>query len=198
MSAAAAGGTPPGENSPDENSASEGPVGADLVDMDRVGENPLVDLVIEEPRWEAAGIASVAEAAARRTLEAAGRDPGRHEVSLLACDDARIAALNADFRGKPGPTNVLSWPAFEEAVPAPAAEDPEPLFLGDLALAYETCAREAESGGIGLADHAAHLVVHGLLHLLGYDHEMEDEADEMEMFETKILASLGVADPYSR
>lgn len=173
-------------------------MGAGPAEETSLGENPLVDLVIEELRWEAAGIASIAEAAARRTLEAAGRDPARHELSLLACDDARIAALNADFRGKAKPTNVLSWPAFEGEVPAPAADDPEPLFLGDLAMAYETCAREAEEAGIGLADHASHLVVHGLLHLLGYDHEMEDEADEMEMFETKILASLGVADPYSR
>lgn len=173
-------------------------MGAASGDGTSIGENPLVDLVIEEPRWEAAGIASIAEAAARRTLEAAGRDPARHELSLLACDDARIAALNADFRGKAKPTNVLSWPAFEAEVPMPAESDPEPLFLGDLAMAYETCAREAEEAGIDLADHASHLVVHGILHLLGYDHEMEDEADEMEMFETKILASLGVADPYSR
>ncbi|TPE50209.1 rRNA maturation RNase YbeY [Amaricoccus solimangrovi] len=161
------------------------------------GEAPLVDLVIEEPRWEALGLGPLAEAAARRALEAAGLDPAAHELSLLACDDARIAELNADFRGKPKPTNVLSWPAFEGEVPAPDPEDPEPLFLGDLALAYETCAREAEAGGISLADHATHLVVHGILHLLGYDHEMEDEADAMESFETKILASLGVADPYS-
>ena len=159
---------------------------------------PLVDLVIEEPRWEALGLGPLAETAARAALRAAGMDPGRHELSLLACDDARIAALNADFRGKPKPTNVLSWPAFEGEIPAPGADSGEPVFLGDLALAYETCAREAEEGGLSLADHATHLVVHGLLHLLGYDHEMEDEADAMEAFETKILASLGVADPYSR
>jgi probable rRNA maturation factor len=159
---------------------------------------PLVDLVIEEPRWEVLGLGAIAEAAARRTLEVAGLDPARHEVSLLGCDDARIAALNGDFRGKPGPTNVLSWPAFDGEVPEPDPADPQPVFLGDLAIAYGTCAREAEEGGIPLADHVTHLVVHGLLHLLGYDHEMEDEADAMEAFESKILASMGVADPYSR
>lgn len=161
-------------------------------------ETRLVDLVIEEPRWEAAGLGPLAESAARAALSAAGRDPARHEVSLLGCDDARIAVLNADFRGKPKPTNILSWPAFEDEIPDPDPGDPEPVFLGDLAIAFETCAREAEEAGVPLADHARHLVVHGILHLLGYDHEMEDEADAMESFETKILASLGVPDPYSR
>ncbi|PZQ51572.1 MAG: rRNA maturation RNase YbeY [Rhodovulum sulfidophilum] len=161
-------------------------------------ETRLVDLVIEEPRWEAAGLGALAEVAARAALSAAGRDPARHEISLLGCDDARIAVLNADFRGKPKPTNILSWPAFEDEIPDPDPDDPEPVFLGDLAIAFETCAREAEEAGVPLADHTRHLVVHGLLHLLGYDHEMEDEADAMESFETKILASLGVPDPYSR
>lgn len=162
------------------------------------GAGPLVDLVIEEPRWEAAGLEVLAETAARAALLAAGRDPDRHEISLLACDDARIAALNADFRDKPKPTNVLSWPAFEGDAPDPDPEDPEPVFLGDMALSYDTCAREAAEAGIPLSDHATHLVVHGVLHLLGYDHELEAEADAMEDFETKILASMGVADPYSR
>jgi probable rRNA maturation factor len=163
------------------------------------GAAPLVDLLIEEPRWDEAGLGPMAETAARAALAVSGLDPARHEVSLLACDDARIAALNADFRGKPKPTNVLSWPAFETGeIPAPVPGDPEPVFLGDLAMAYETCAREAAEANIPLADHATHLVVHGVLHLLGYDHEMEDEADAMEAFESKILASLGVPDPYSR
>lgn len=106
--------------------------------------------------------------------------------------------LNADFRGKPRPTNVLSWPAFDPPPPDPAPDDPEALFLGDLAIAYETCAAEAAAAGIPLGEHATHLVVHGVLHLLGYDHEVEDEADAMEAFETNILASMGLPDPYSR
>ena len=114
---------------------------------------------------------------------------------IVATDDARIADLNAEYRGKPKPTNILSWPAFEG--PPPAPEQDEPAFLGDLAIAYDTCAAEAAAAGIPLGDHVSHLVVHGVLHLLGYDHEMEDEADAMEAFETKILASMGLPNPYS-
>ena len=108
----------------------------------------VVEPVIEDPRWEAAGIAAIAERAARAALQAVGRDPELHEIGLLACDDARIASLNADFRGKPQPTNVLSWPAFEGGAPEepPGLAGEGPLFLGDIALAYETCLREAGGG----------------------------------------------------
>lgn len=157
---------------------------------------PLVDLLLEDARWEAADLGALAERAGRALLTAMGRDPDCHEVSLLACDDARIATLNAEFRGKPAPTNVLSWPAFAPPVPEP--EQDEPLFLGDLAIAFETCSAEAAAAGIPLADHAVHLVVHGVLHLLGHDHVDETEAETMEAIETKVLASMGIDDPYSR
>ena len=157
---------------------------------------PLVDVVIEDERWAAAGLPELAERAARAGLGLVGRDPDRHEVGLLGCDDKRIAVLNAEFRGKPQPTNVLSWPAFSGPVPEPAGAGR--LFLGDLALAFDTCAREAEAAGIGLGDHAAHLVLHGLLHLLGHDHEEDAEAEAMEALESKILASMGIANPYTR
>jgi probable rRNA maturation factor len=153
----------------------------------------LVEALVEDGRWTAAGLEAVAERAARAALVVTGRDPARHEIALLACDDARIAALNADFRGRPQPTNVLSWPASAPPAPEPGAE---PLFLGDLALAYETCAREAEAAGISLADHAAHLVVHGVLHLIGHDHGDDAEAGAMEALETKALASMGIGNPY--
>ena len=156
----------------------------------------LVKAVVEDDRWQAAGVVPVAEAAGRATLRALGRDPELHEAALLLCGDARMAELNAEFRGRETPTNVLSWPASDGPVPDP--EQDEPLFLGDLALGYETCAREAAEAGIGLADHAAHLVVHGLLHLLGHDHEADAEAEAMEAIETKVLASMGIANPYSR
>ena len=155
-----------------------------------------VDLVVEDARWEAAGLEAVAGRSAAAVLVATGRDPGRHELALLACDDASIAGLNTAFRDRPVPTNVLSWPAFAGEPPAPGAG--EPLFLGDIAMAYETCAREAEAAGLSLGDHAAHLVIHGVLHLLGHDHVVEEEAEAMEDIETKTLASLGIADPYSR
>jgi probable rRNA maturation factor len=158
-------------------------------------EAPLVETLVEDERWTAADIEAIAERAARAALTATGRDPERHEIGLLACDDARITSLNGQFRGKAQPTNVLSWPAFAAPVPEPGSE---PLFLGDLALAYETCDREAEAAGIALADHAAHLLVHGVLHLLGHDHEEDAEAGAMEALETNVLASMGIANPYSR
>ena len=147
-----------------------------------------------------AGLEAVAERAARATLAAVGRDPELHEIGLLACDDPRIAELNAAFRGKAEPTNVLSWPAFAPPVPEepPGLPGEGPLFLGDLALGFETCAREAEAAGIPLSHHAAHLVVHGVLHLLGLDHAEDAEAEAMERLETNVLASMGVANPYSR
>jgi len=158
---------------------------------------PLVEVILEDPRWHAAGLEPIAERAARAALMGAGRDPGRHEIALLACSDARIAGLNADFRDKPTPTNVLSWPDFDGPVPEP---DPtaERLFLGDIAIAYDTCRHEAEAGGIPFADHVSHLVVHGVLHLLGHDHEDDAEAEAMEALETNVLASMGVPNPYSR
>jgi probable rRNA maturation factor len=161
-----------------------------------------VEVVIEDERWQAAGIETLALRAVTAGLVAVGRDPRAHALALLACNDARIAALNGDFRGKATPTNVLSWPAFDGPPPLPGEEgddreEGDPLALGDIAIAYETCLREAEAGGISLADHATHLVLHGLLHLLGHDHEAEDDAEAMEKIETKTLASLGISDPYS-
>lgn len=108
-------------------------------------------------------------------------------VSLLLGDDAAIAALNRDFRGKDGPTNVLSFP------PAPPADG----FLGDIALAAETIAAEAAFQGKSFQNHAAHLVVHGFLHLLGYDHMTDSEAEQMEAKERAILTSIGIDDPYA-
>jgi probable rRNA maturation factor len=159
----------------------------------------LVEAVIEDRRWEVAGIESIAERAARAALVAVGRDPELHEIGLLACDDAKMAELNGMFRGSGVATNVLSWPAFSGPVPEepPGLPGEGPLFIGDLALGYESCAREAEAAGIALADHAAHLVVHGVLHLLGHDHAEDDQAEAMEALETKVLASMGVANPYS-
>lgn len=162
-----------------------------------------VEVLIEDARWQAAGIEALAPRAVAVTLAHLGLDPDAWEISLLACDDARIAALNADFRGRPVPTNVLSWPSAERAAPHPG-ERPEPPVpgldpsLGDIAIAYDTCAREAAEAGLALADHATHLTIHAVLHLLGYDHVSDLDATVMEALEVAILGKLGVADPYCR
>ncbi len=159
-----------------------------------------VEILIEDDRWAAAGLDALADRAVSATLGHLGLDPDAWDVSLLACDDTRIAALNDTFRDKSGPTNVLSWPSEtltppKPGVKPPAPEGPDPE-LGDIAMAYDTCAREAEAAGLKLADHVTHLIVHGVLHLLGYDHIDDADAALMEGLETEILATLGVADPY--
>ncbi len=117
--------------------------------------------------------------------------------SVLFTSDKDVHALNAEWRGKDKPTNVLSFPMLERDELLDLAPEGPPEMLGDIALAHETCAREAQEKGIPVADHAVHLIVHGLLHLAGYDHEISDEdADAMEALETKALAVLGLADPY--
>ena len=120
------------------------------------------------------------------------------EVSVRFTDDDEVRALNAEWRGKDKPTNVLSFPMLEPSLlGALAAGGQGEALLGDIVLARGVCAREAEEKGIPIADHAAHLVVHGTLHLLGYDHEDgEAEAEAMESVERAALASLGIADPY--
>jgi probable rRNA maturation factor len=114
---------------------------------------------------------------------------GTYEVSILLTDDQEMRALNRTWRGKDAPTNVLSFPASDDPT--------EPGLLGDVALAYETTLDEAQAIGIAVSDHAAHLVVHGVLHLLGFDHMEEDEAEQMEALERQALASLGIAGPYA-
>lgn len=157
-----------------------------------------VDCMIEDKRWSAVDLEGLANAAATATFEHLGLRG--FEVSLLGCNDARIADLNADFRGKPTPTNVLSWPSDERGADTdggqPLPPDPSDPELGDIAIAYDTCAQEAETTGKSLADHTTHLVIHGILHLLGYDHDRDLDATLMEGLESRILGNMGVADPY--
>lgn len=121
----------------------------------------------------------------------------RLEASLLFTNNAEVHTLNREWRGKDKPTNVLSFPMLSRAQLLELAPDGPPEMLGDLALAYETCACEAEEKSIPLEHHAAHLIIHGLLHLAGYDHETSPEdADAMEALEIAALASMGIADPY--
>ena len=158
-----------------------------------------VDILIEEPLWKEVGLEPLAKRACAAVLQALEL-PETFEISLMGCDDTRIAALNADFRDKPTPTNVLSWPATElgpanpgETPRRPDTEDPE---LGDIAIAYQTCICEAEAQGKPFEHHVTHLLVHGTLHLLGYDHETDVDAAVMEGLETRILAKLDIPDPY--
>lgn len=158
-----------------------------------------VDVVIQDARWAEAGLEALASRATDAALEHLGLVPDNWEVSVLGADDARIAALNGAFRGKAKATNVLSWPSAERRVPGGVPEMPgmgDDSELGDLALAFETCRAEAEAGGLTFADHVSHLIVHGVLHLLGYDHETAGDAARMEELEAAILATLGIADPY--
>jgi probable rRNA maturation factor len=159
--------------------------------------------IIESENWAGQDFETRAARAVSAALSACDLDPDTCEVTIMACDDARIAELNAGFRGKPQPTNVLSWPAVNLAASTPGAvpRPPKPdimgeIALGDIAIAWETCAREAEAAGIPMADHVTHLIVHGVLHLLGYDHENDPDADLMERREVEILGSLGIDDPY--
>ncbi len=160
----------------------------------------LVDVVTEDRRWNELGIAALAETACCAALHEIGLAPANFAIALLAADDRRITGLNRQFRGKSAPTNVLSWPAFElgPAVPgdAPRLPPPEARELGDLAMAFETCMAEAGAQKKATADHLSHLLVHGCLHLLGYDHVLEKDAVRMETLEGTILAKLGVANPY--
>lgn len=120
------------------------------------------------------------------------------EVAVRLSDDADVHALNRDYRGKDQPTNVLSFAmADASALDRAAAEVVPELLLGDIVLAWETCAREAAEKAIDMTAHASHLVVHGTLHLLGYDHGDDDEAEVMEGIEQRAMAALGFADPYA-
>ncbi|MEZ5681963.1 MAG: rRNA maturation RNase YbeY [Erythrobacter sp.] len=135
-------------------------------------------------------------ALAAAEVESALGNP-RLTASLLFTTDAEVHELNSEWRGKDKPTNVLSFPMLEREELLELAPEGPPEMLGDLALAYETCANEALDKGVPLAEHAAHLIVHGLLHLAGHDHvDSDEQAEAMEALEIAALAKLGIADPY--
>ncbi|MEO1328987.1 MAG: rRNA maturation RNase YbeY [Pseudomonadota bacterium] len=147
-----------------------------------------------------AALRRLTEAAIDAALRAEGHDPSRFSVSLRFADDAELRDLNRRFRGQDKPTNVLSWPAEARDAPfdptdAPAADAP-PRLLGDLALAAETVRREAEAAEKPTESHLVHLIVHGVLHLLGHDHILDSEATRMEARERQAMAALGWPNPY--
>lgn len=155
-----------------------------------------IDIVHHADIWDGldASEALLMRAATAAFAAAAPAGSAPCEITLVLTDDSEMRELNAVWRGKDSSTNVLSFPAGAH----PDIGTGEPVPLGDIVLAAETVRAEAEEQGIALADHLTHLVVHGVLHLLGHDHESDDEAEAMESLETAILASLGVADPYAR
>ncbi len=157
-----------------------------------------MNLEVDIEHWPAGLWENLAERAAEAvgTCEPELANPRLHTSLLFTCDE-EVHALNREWRERDKPTNVLSFPMLErEHLQALSPEGP-PELLGDVAMAHETCAREAAEKGIALEDHAAHLIIHGLLHLAGYDHEIStDAAEEMEALETKALALMGIADPY--
>lgn len=164
----------------------------------------IVEIDIEDPRWQQTALERIAPQAAAAALAAAGIDTRAVEIGILACDDARIATLNSTFRGKSGATNVLSWPALDlfpdKPGGQPSRQIPADPFgataLGDIAIAYETVTREAQTAGISLDDHVFHLILHASLHLLGYDHQTPADAALMEELEVDALAGAGIASPY--
>ena len=157
-----------------------------------------MELDIDIDGWPSGEWAALAERALSATaqVEPATANP-RLSTSLLFTSDEEVHELNKEWRGKDKPTNVLSFPMLEREDLLALAQDGPPEMLGDLALAYGTCEREAAEKGIALGDHAAHLIVHGLLHLAGHDHvESDAQAEAMEALEIAALAKLGIADPY--
>lgn len=154
-----------------------------------------IHLSLDDPRWRTLGSAgALARRAALAALKRQASGLRAAELSLVLADDARLKGLNRDWRGTDKPTNVLAFPA-EDAVSLGAAGGP-PRQLGDVILAYETVVAEARAQGKPATAHLAHLVVHGVLHLLGFDHQTAAEAADMEAAEVAILAGLGLRDPY--
>ncbi len=156
---------------------------------------PATEVVIAAECWQAE---AAAEAVVLRAIEAAAQavdeDTGGAELAVMLTDDDGIQALNASYRGFDKPTNVLSFPAPEADY---QDDDGAPRLLGDIAIAYQTVRREADDEGKPFDHHLSHLAVHGFLHLVGYDHETDAEAETMESAERRILAGLGIPDPYA-
>ncbi|MGJ4902115.1 rRNA maturation RNase YbeY [Bradyrhizobium sp. HKCCYLRH2060] len=157
---------------------------------------PTTEVIVAADCWQdqpdAEDVIHRAIVAAAETVDA---DVGDAEIAVMLTDDDGIRTLNSNWRGIDKPTNVLSFPALQPT--GPRGDDDAPRMLGDIAIAYETLRREADEEQKPFDQHLSHLAVHGFLHLIGYDHETDDEAEEMEALEREILAHLGIPDPYA-
>jgi probable rRNA maturation factor len=149
-------------------------------------------------RWEQLADAAVRAAIGATPFGTLLSSPATIEVSVRLTSDAEVQTLNAQYRGKDKPTNVLSFPMVQADLIDTVSQnsDDGEVLLGDIVLAHGVCTSEAAERGISTEDHATHLIVHGTLHLLGYDHMNDDEGDAMEAIERDALATLGIADPY--
>ena len=152
-----------------------------------------------QDRWEALALAAVRAAVGATPYGTLLAAPATVEVSIRLTSDVEVQALNHQYRGKDKPTNVLSFPMVQSDLIDTVSQnsDDGEVLLGDIVLAHGVCTAEAAERGISVADHATHLIVHGTLHLLGYDHMSDDEGDALEAIERDALATLGIADPYA-
>ena len=158
---------------------------------------PMTEVLIVADAWNSEPDAdAVIQRAVAVAAEMADADTADAELAVMLTDDAGIRTLNSNWRGIDKPTNVLSFPALRPPTGVSGADDLPPL-LGDIAIAYETARREADDEQKPFDHHLSHLTVHGFLHLVGYDHETDDEAEAMEALEIEILAQLGIPDPYA-
>lgn len=158
----------------------------------------LPDILIEDERWANLALEKLVPQCLDALVREIPIEPDTYEFALLAADDAKLFDLNNTHRGIEKPTNVLSWPS-EDLAPEIDGKIPNPPTdseLGDIAISYDTCAREASEQNKSLRDHATHLIVHGTLHLLGYDHDTDANAALMERTEIKTLEILGIDSPY--
>jgi probable rRNA maturation factor len=160
---------------------------------------PLTEVLIVADAWrtepDVEAVIHRAIETAAETVGAGHADIGEAELAVMLTDDAGIRTLNSNWRGIDKPTNVLSFPALQPT--GPSAPDDAPRMLGDIAIAYETTRKEADDEQKPFDHHLSHLAVHGFLHLIGYDHENDGDAEAMETLEQQILAQLGIPDPYA-
>src|SRR6202045_2611899 len=157
---------------------------------------PITEVLVVADAWQNEPDAeAVIQRAIAAAAEMADADTGEAELAVMLTDDSGIRTLNNNWRGINKPTNVLSFPALQPS--GAAGPDDAPRMLGDIAIAYETTRREADDEQKPFDHHLSHLAVHGFLHLIGYDHEKDDDAEAMETLERGILAQLGIPDPYT-
>ena len=157
---------------------------------------PMTEVLVVADCWRNAPNAeAVIQRAIAAAVERVDDSVANAELAIMLTDDSGIRTLNSNWRGIDQPTNVLSFPALQP--PAPQKAGAAPRMLGDIAIAYETMRREADQDGKPFDHHLSHLAVHGFLHLIGYDHTNDDDAEAMEALETEILAQLGIPDPYA-